>query len=58
MVRVMSNSQQEPTKVFDELSKELDGHTIKLEATLKTGIDAINPVLMNISMKAIIDKKK
>jgi hypothetical protein len=29
-----------------------------LEATLKTGIEAINPVLMNKSMKGIIDKKK
>lgn len=45
-------------KVFEELSKELDGHLGKLEATLKSGIDAINPVLMNKQMKAIIDKKK
>ena len=45
-------------KVFDELFKELDSHLTKLEATLKTGIDAINPVLMNKSMKGIIDKKK
>lgn len=45
-------------KVFDELSKELDGHLGKLETTLKSGIDAINPVLMNKQMKAIIDKKK
>lgn len=45
-------------KVFDELSKELDGHLAKLETTLKSGIDAINPVLMNKQMKAIIDKKK
>lgn len=45
-------------KVFGELSKELDGHLGKLETTLKSGIDAINPVLMNKQMKAIIDKKK
>ncbi len=45
-------------KVFDELSKELDGYLGKLETTLKTGIDAINPVLVNKQMKAIIDKKK
>lgn len=45
-------------KVFDELSKELDGHLIKLETTLKAGIDAINPVLVNKQMKAIVDKKK
>ncbi|MFN7603210.1 MAG: VPS10 domain-containing protein [Bacteroidota bacterium] len=45
-------------KVFDEFSKELDGHLAKLETTLKSGIDAINPVLMNKQMKAIIDKKK
>jgi photosystem II stability/assembly factor-like uncharacterized protein len=45
-------------KVFEELNKELDTHLGKLETTLKTGIDAINPVLMNKQMKAIIDKKK
>jgi hypothetical protein len=45
-------------KVFDELNKELDSHLGKLDATLKSGIDAINPVLMNKQMKAIIDKKK
>lgn len=45
-------------KVFEELNKELDSHLGKLEITLKTGIDAINPVLMNKQMKAIIDKKK
>ena len=45
-------------KVFEELNKELDSHLGKLETTLKTGIDAINPVLMNKQMKAIIDKKK
>ena len=45
-------------KVFDELSKELDGHLTKLETTLKAGIDAINQVLVNKQMKAIVDKKK
>ncbi|NOS92904.1 MAG: glycosyl hydrolase [Cyclobacteriaceae bacterium] len=45
-------------KVFAELSKELDGHLAKLNENLKNGIDAINPVLMNKQMKAIIDKKK
>ncbi len=45
-------------KVLSELSKELDGHLGKLEETMKTGIDAINPVLMNKQMKSIIDKKK
>jgi photosystem II stability/assembly factor-like uncharacterized protein/flagellar hook assembly protein FlgD len=45
-------------KVFEELNKELDSHLGKLETTLKTGIDAINPVLMNKQMKAIIDNKK
>jgi photosystem II stability/assembly factor-like uncharacterized protein len=45
-------------KVFGELSKELDGHLAKLNENLKNGIDAINPVLMNKQMKAIIDKKK
>ncbi len=45
-------------KVFAELSKELDGHLAKLNENLKSGIDAINPVLMNKQMKAIIDKKK
>ncbi len=45
-------------KVFDELSKELDGHLAKLDNTLKTGIDGLNPMLMNKQMKGIIDKKK
>ncbi len=45
-------------KVFAELSKELDGHLTKLNENLKSGIDAINPMLMNKQMKAIIDKKK
>ncbi|MBI3218176.1 MAG: glycosyl hydrolase [Bacteroidetes bacterium] len=45
-------------KVFSELSKELDGHLVKLNEHLKNGINAINPVLMNKQMKVIIDKKK
>ena len=45
-------------KVFEELNKELEGHLGKLDTTLKTGIDAINPVLMNRQMMGIIDKKK
>jgi photosystem II stability/assembly factor-like uncharacterized protein len=45
-------------KVFAELSQELDGHLTNLNESLKNGIDAINPVLMNKQMKAIIDKKK
>ncbi|MFM8913359.1 MAG: VPS10 domain-containing protein [Flammeovirgaceae bacterium] len=60
--RSLETGEGKPTagvyKVLDELSKELDGHLAKLETTLKSGIDNINPVLMNKQMKAIIDKKK
>jgi photosystem II stability/assembly factor-like uncharacterized protein len=45
-------------KVFGELSKELDTHLSKLEGALKSGIDNINPILLNKQMKAIIDIKK
>ena len=45
-------------KVFEELSKELDGQLIKLDNTLKAGIDGLNPMLMNKQMKAIIDSRK
>ena len=45
-------------KVFEELSKELDGQLTKLDNTVKLGIDAINPMLMNKQMKGIIDIKK
>ena len=45
-------------KVFDELSKELDGQLQKLDNTLKAGIDGLNPMLMNKQMKGIIDVRK
>ncbi len=45
-------------KVFDELSKELDGHLQKLDTTLKGGVEAINQQLMNKQMKTILDTKK
>ena len=45
-------------RVFDELSKELDGHLLKLDNTLKDGIDNLNPMLMNQQMKGIIGMKK
>ena len=45
-------------KVFEELSKELDGELTQLDNVLKTGIDAMNPVLMNKQMKGIIDLRK
>lgn len=45
-------------KVFEELNKELTAHLLKLETTLKAGIDNLNPTLMNKQMNAIIDKKK
>ncbi len=45
-------------KVFDELSKELDGQLLKLDNTLKAGIDGLNPMLMNKQMKGIIDVRK
>ncbi len=60
--RSLETGEGKPTagayKVFGELSKELDAHLTKLEAILKTGIETINPVLMNKQMKTIIDKKK
>ena len=45
-------------KVFDELSKELDGQLAKLDNTLKAGIDGLNPMLMNKQMKGIVDVRK
>lgn len=45
-------------KVFEELSKELDGQLLKLDNTLKAGIDGLNPMLMNKSMKGIVDIKR
>jgi photosystem II stability/assembly factor-like uncharacterized protein len=44
-------------KVFEELSKELDGHLTKLNATLQTGLATLNQVLTNKQMKRIEDKK-
>ena len=45
-------------QVFEELSRELNEELTQLDAILKAGIDAMNPVLMNKQMKGIIDKKK
>ncbi len=45
-------------KVFAELSKELDDQLLKLDNTLKAGIDGLNPMLMNKQMKGIVDLKK
>lgn len=45
-------------QVFEELSKELDRELTQLDTILKTGIDAMNPVLMNKQMKGINDMKK
>ena len=45
-------------KVFDELSKEMDSQLVKLDQTVKSGIDGINPMLENKQMKAIIDNKR
>lgn len=60
--RSLESGDAKPTagvyKVFDELSKELDGHLVKLDATVKGGIDAINPLLMNKQMKGVVDMKK
>ncbi|HQQ99052.1 MAG TPA: hypothetical protein PLX35_17390, partial [Cyclobacteriaceae bacterium] len=60
--RSLETGEGKPTagvyKVFDELSKELDGQLMKLDNTLKAGIDGLNPMLMNKQMKGIIDKKK
>jgi hypothetical protein len=45
-------------KVFDELSKELDGHLVKLDNTIKAGVQGLDPKLMNQQLKTVIDKKK
>jgi photosystem II stability/assembly factor-like uncharacterized protein len=45
-------------KVFDELSKELDGHLVKLDNTIKAGVQGLDPKLMNQQLKTAIDKKK
>ncbi len=44
-------------KVFAELSKELDTELQKLDGTLKSGIDGLNPLLMNKQLKGIVDRK-
>ena len=60
--RSLETGEGKPTagvyKVFDELSKELDGHLQKLDNTLKAGIDGLNPMLMNKQMKGLIDVRK
>lgn len=60
--RSLETGEGKPTagvyKVFDELSKDLDGQLIKLDNTLKAGIDGLNPMLENKQMKAIVDRKK
>ena len=45
-------------KVFAELSKELDTELQKLDGTLKSGIEGLNPMLMNKQLKGIVDRKK
>ncbi len=45
-------------KVFAELSKDLDAQLVKLDNTLKTGLDGLNPQLNNKQLKAIVDTKK
>ncbi len=43
-------------KVFEELSKELDGHLIKLNATLQTGLASLNQMLAGKQLREIKDK--
>jgi hypothetical protein len=45
-------------KVFAELGKELDAQLIKLDNTIKTGLDGLNPQLNNKQLRAIVDWKK
>ncbi len=60
--RSLETADAKPTagvyKVFAELSKELDDQLLKLDNTLKAGIDGLNPMLMNKQMKGIVDLKK
>ena len=62
MRRSLETGDGKPTagvyKVFEELSKELDGQLVKLDNTLKSGIEGLNPMLMDKSMKGIVDVKK
>lgn len=44
-------------KVFDELSKELDGHLTKLNNTLSTDLPKLNQQLSNKGLKPISDGK-
>lgn len=45
-------------KVFTELSKDLDDQLLKLDNTLKAGLDGLNPMLMNKQMKGVVDWKR
>jgi hypothetical protein len=60
--RSLESGDAKPTagvyKVFDELSKDLDQQLLKLDNTLKTGIEGLNPMLMNKQMKGIVDTQK
>ena len=59
--RSLQTGEAKPTagvyKVFEELSKELDGHLSKLNSTLQTDLPKLNKILANKQMKEIADKK-
>jgi hypothetical protein len=61
MRRSLETGDAKPTagvyKVFEELSKELDGHLTKLNATLQTGLSTLNQTLASKQMKGIEDRK-
>lgn len=60
--RSMETGDAKPTagvyKVFAELSKDLDAQLAKLDNTIKTGLEGLNPQLDNKQLKAIVDRKK
>jgi hypothetical protein len=57
----MENGDAKPTngayKVFDELSKELEGHLNKLNTTINADLPKLNQQLSGKSLKPIADGK-
>lgn len=45
-------------KVFEELSKELEGHLSKLESVIKADLPKLNQMLTSKSLKEVMDGKK
>jgi len=45
-------------KVFEELSKELEGHLNQLESVIKADLPKLNQMLTSKSLKEVMDEKK